>query len=71
MALGTNSSTTTRTEMQRGSLAGGTVGDRLRATEAALGQDLVEVAGAPPDQVGEDLPPSCPGRYGHGEGAVR
>jgi hypothetical protein len=47
------------------------VGDRLAAAEAAMGQEVVEVAGLVADQMREHLALVPPGRYGHGEGAVR
>ena len=36
--------------------AGGAVGDRLRAAEAGLGQEVVQRGGALADEMGEDLP---------------
>ncbi len=37
-------------------IAGRPIGDRLRASESPLRQDLVQLAAAPPDDVREDLP---------------
>ena len=52
-------------------VAGRPVGDGLRATEAALRQDLVQIPAAPSDDMREDFPLLLARQIGAADGEVR
>ena len=60
-----------RRDASLAAVAGGAVGDVLRAAETGIGQHVVQLPASSPSSAVKTLRSRLPGKYGQGDGAVR